>query len=105
KSSQPLTLQRATQIILNRLDRPEQEMVDKLIARFDPLFPAETAEMNWVLCETLAWLQSPTVAEKAIALIAAAPTQEEQMQHARAIRLLTARWTPALREAYFEWSW
>ena len=35
---------------------------EKLIARFDPLFPAESDELNWLLCETLAWLQSPTVA-------------------------------------------
>ncbi|WP_442511560.1 c-type cytochrome [Novipirellula sp. SH528] len=98
-----LTLQRATQIILNRFGQPDQEMVDKLIARLDPQFPAETAEMNWLLCETLASLQSPTVAEKAMALIAAAPTQEEQMQYARSIRLLTAGWTPELHEAYFEW--
>ncbi|TWU25160.1 Cytochrome c [Novipirellula galeiformis] len=103
ESTQPLTLQRATQITLSRMGRPEQELVDKLIARFDPLFPAETAEMNWLLCETLAWLQSPTVAEKAMRLIAEAPTQEEQMQYARSIRLLTAGWTPELHEAYFEW--
>ena len=98
-----LTLQRATQIILNRFGQPDQEMVDKLIARFDPQFPAETAEMNWLLCETLAFLQSPTVAEKAMALIAAVPTQEEQMQYARSIRMLTAGWTPELHEAYFQW--
>ncbi|WP_345688148.1 c-type cytochrome [Novipirellula caenicola] len=98
-----LTLQRAIQITLTRFGRPDQAIVDKLIARLDPQFPAESPEMNWLLCETLAWLQSPTVAEKAMALIAAAPTQEEQMQYARSIRMLTAGWTPELREAYFEW--
>ncbi|EMI21024.1 heme-binding protein [Rhodopirellula maiorica SM1] len=98
-----LTLQRTIQVILNRFGRPDQAMIDKLIDRLDPQFPAETPEMNWFLTETLAWLQSPTVAEKAMALIAAAPTQEEQMQYARSIRMLTAGWTPELREAYFEW--
>ena len=98
-----LTLQRATQIILNRFGRPDETLVSKLITSFDPLFPAETAEANWLLCETLAFLQSPTAAAKAIALIEQAPAQEEQMQYARSIRMLTAGWTPELHTAYFEW--
>lgn len=98
-----LTLQRATQIILNRFGSPDVELTNKLIASFDPLFPADTTEMNWLLCETLAFLQSPTVAAKAMALIEEAPAQEEQMQYARSIRKLTAGWTPELQTAYFEW--
>ncbi|QDV46042.1 Cytochrome c [Stieleria neptunia] len=101
--TQQLTLHRATQIIFNRFGRPDDAMVDRLIAKLDPLFPAATPELNWLLCETLAWLQSPTVAEKAIALIHDAPTQEEQMQYARSIRMLKAGWTPELHTAYFEW--
>ncbi|MCP4785680.1 MAG: c-type cytochrome [Fuerstiella sp.] len=101
--SQQLTLQRATQIILNRFGRPNDATVQKLVDRFSPLFPAESTELNWLLCETLAWLQSPNVAGKAMALIDAAPTQEEQMQYARSIRLVTTGWTPQLRTAYFEW--
>ena len=101
--TQQLTLQRTTQIVLNRFGRPDQDEVDALIAKFDPLFPAESDELNWLLCETLAWLQSPTVADKALALIEDAPAQEEQMQYARSIRMLKAGWTPATRTAYFEW--
>jgi putative heme-binding domain-containing protein len=103
KLTQQLTLLRATQIVLNRFGRPDQPTVDSLIAEFDPLFPAESDELNWLLCETLAWLQSPTAARKAIELIDAAPTQEEQMQYARSIRMLKTGWTPKLRTAYFEW--
>lgn len=101
--TQQLAWVRTTQIILNRFGRPDDAGVQQLIAKFDPLFPSESYELNWLLCETLAWLQSPTVAEKAIALIQAAPTQEEQVQYARSIRMLTAGWTPELRTAYFEW--
>ncbi|EAQ77671.1 c-type cytochrome [Blastopirellula marina] len=101
--TQQLILVRTTQIILNRFGRPDQATIDKLIAQLDPLFPADSAELNWLLCETLAWLQSPTVAEKAMALIQSAPTQEEQMQYARSIRMLTAGWTPDLRTQYIEW--
>ena len=98
-----LTLQRATQIILNRFGRPDDAMVQKLIDTFDPLFPAAAPELNWLLCETLAWLQSPTAAEKAIALISEAPNQEEQMQYARSIRLLKTGWTTESHTSYFEW--
>ena len=100
---QQLTLQRTIQIVLNRFGQPDGEMTGQLIAKIDPLFPAESAELNWILCETLAYLQSPTVAAKAIALIEAAPAQEEQMQYARSIRMLKTGWTPELHTAYFEW--
>lgn len=100
---QMLTLLRTTQVVLNRFGRPGQRTVDTLIAKFDPLFPAKSAETNWLLCETLAWLQAPSVAAKAMALIQSAPTQEEQMQYARSIRMLKAGWTPETREAYFQW--
>jgi len=100
---QKLTLVRTTQIVLNRFGRPSDAMVKRLIDRFDPQFPAKSAAQNWLLCETLAFLQSPTVAKKSMALIKAAPTQEEQMQYARSIRFLKAGWTPELRQDYFEW--
>ena len=91
------------QIVLNRFGRPDDSTVQKLITKVDPLFPSESADINWLLCETLAYLQSPTVAAKAMALIESAPTQEEQVQYARSIRLLKTGWTPALQTQYFEW--
>jgi len=100
---QQLTLVRTTQIALNRFGRPDGAIVKRLIDSLDPLFPAKSADLNWLLCETLAWLQAPNTAEKSMALIAAAPAQEEQMQYARSIRLLKTGWTPELRTAYFEW--
>ena len=101
--SQQLTLQRTTQIVLNRFGRPDDGMVQQLVDCFAPQFPADSFEMNWLLCETLAWLQAPTIAAKAIPLIQSAPTQGEQMQYARSIRMLKAGWTPELRESYFKW--
>ncbi|MFT7632059.1 MAG: putative heme-binding domain-containing protein, partial [Mariniblastus sp.] len=100
---QQLTMQRVTQIILNRFGRPEEAMVQRLIQKIDPLFPAKSSELNWLMVETLAWLESPSVASKAMSLIEEAPTQEEQMQYARSIRFVKSGWTPELRIAYFEW--
>ncbi len=98
-----LTFLRALEITLNRFGRPEAPVVQSLASKLDPMFPAESPELNWLLCETLAYLESPTVAAKAIALIGSAPTQEEQIEYARSIRLLRSGWTPELRTAYFEW--
>ncbi len=98
-----LTYVRTLEITANRFGRPEPAITDALAAKLDPLFPAESAELNWLLCETLAWLESPTVAAKAMALIESSPTQEEQIEYARSIRLLKAGWTPELRNEYFEW--
>lgn len=100
---QKLTLIRTEQIALNRFGRPGQAMIDRLIAQLDPLYPAKSDELNWLLTETLAWLQSPTAAAKGMALIEKAPTQEEQLQYARSLRMLKAGWTAELRTAYFEW--
>lgn len=103
KANDWLTLHRTIQVILNRFGRPDDAMTEKLITFVDSRFPSESAEVNWLMCETLAWLQSPTLAPKAMALIEAAPTQEEQMQYARSIRMLKTGWTNELQMAYFKW--
>jgi len=98
-----LTALRTIEITLNRFDRPESATIEKLITKLDPLFPAAAPEQNWLLCETLVYLQSPTVAAKGMALIAQAPGQEEQIEYARSLRMLKTGWTTATRTAQLEW--
>ncbi|MBA4018419.1 MAG: heme-binding protein [Pirellula sp.] len=100
---QQLTHVRTAEIVLNRFGKPDDAGVAKLLAQLDPQFPAKSFELNWELCETLGFLQSPTVAAKALALMAAASTQEEQIEYARSIRFVKAGWTPELHKQYFEW--
>lgn len=102
-NEQRLTLVRTLQIVLNRYGRPDDAAVKRLVAKFDPVFPAATPELNRLLCETLVFLQSPQVASKAVALLAKAPTQEEQMEYARSLRMLKAGWTTETHTTYFEW--
>ena len=103
-SERQIAFLRTAQIVLHRFGPFPAAETAPLLAQLEPLFPAMTIEENWLLCETLVFLQSPTVAKKALALIAAAPTQEEQIEYARSLRMLeAARWTPATRAAYFEW--
>ena len=57
------------QVVFNRFGRPKPALAMKVTVQLDTHFPASTLEMNQVLCETLVYLQSPTVAKKAIALL------------------------------------
>jgi putative heme-binding domain-containing protein len=100
---QQLTLVRTYQITLNRFGQPNTSLSDQIVNQLDPQFPAPTFQLNWLLCETLAYLQAPSVAGKAMALIQDAATQEEQMEYARSLRFLRKGWTNELHTQYFEW--
>jgi putative heme-binding domain-containing protein len=102
-NEQRITLVRTFEICFNRFGRPDQATTARVIAQLDPQFPAATRELNWLLCETFAYLQSPTVAAKAMELIRRAPTQEEQIEYARSIRFLKTGWTTETRTDYLRW--
>jgi putative heme-binding domain-containing protein len=55
------------------------------------------------LCQVLVYLEAPEVAARTIKLLEAAPTQEEQIDYAKSLRMLKTGWTPELREHYFRW--
>lgn len=100
--SQKLDLLRVYQVVLNRFGPPAAE--DKaLIAKLGTAFPDPNRYVNGMLLEILVYLQDPTVAPKAMKLLKDAPTQEEQIEYARSLRMLKAGWTPDLRKSYFEW--
>ncbi|MBI5799303.1 MAG: c-type cytochrome [Verrucomicrobia bacterium] len=100
---QRLALVRTCSICLVRFGQPDDATRQRLVAKLDPLFPAENFPLNWVLCETLVALQSPNIAAKGIAALKNAPGQEEQMEYARSLRMLKTGWTPALRTDQFNW--
>ncbi len=101
--SQQLDLLRAYAVALNRLGAPDEAGKKALIAKFDALYPAKGRELNAELCNLLVYLEAPSVAGKTLALMAAAPTQEEQIEYARALRVLKTGWTPEQRTEYFTW--
>ncbi len=100
---QRLTLVRTYGIAFVRFGQPDESIAKRIMAQLDPQFPAPSFDLNWLLCETLASLQSPTLARKAVAMIQDAPGQEEQLEYARSIRFLKTGWTTELRTAQFEW--
>jgi putative heme-binding domain-containing protein len=101
--TQRLDMLRVYAILFNRLGWPERADRARLIKRFDPLFPAKGRELNADLCQLLVYLEAPGVAGKALHLMAEAPTQEEQMEYAKTLRVLETGWTLAQRKEYFSW--
>jgi putative heme-binding domain-containing protein len=51
----------------------------------------------------LVYLETPSAATKLMAALRSAPTQEEQLEYARALLALKTGWTMPLREEYFRW--
>jgi putative heme-binding domain-containing protein len=100
---QKLDLLRAYHVLFNRFGQPTASERQAVIAKFDPLFPAAGRYVNAELCQLMVYLEAPSAAAKTMKLLAAAPTQEEQLEYVRALRVLKAGWTPELRKDYFTW--
>ena len=96
-------LLRTFSLAFTRLGRPNDAICRDLIDKFESLFPAETRELNALLANVLVYLETPTAATKIMALFRTAPTQEEQIDYALALRVLKTGWTMDLREEYFRW--
>ncbi|MCA1684671.1 MAG: c-type cytochrome, partial [Planctomycetia bacterium] len=98
-----LDLIRVYQVLFVRFGRPDAETAARLAAGFDPWYPSRSRDMNVELSQLLTYLGAPDAAAKTVSLLKAAPTQEEQIEYARSLRVLRTGWTPELRKAYFLW--
>ena len=103
KKWEKIALLRLTQIVLHRFGDPGSELRGRIVSQLEPQFPADSFDLNWLLCETLVHLQVPSTAAKGMKLIAESASQEPQMQFARSLRMLTTGWTPQLRRQQLEW--
>jgi len=101
--AQRLDLLRVYAIYFVRMGPPDEAVRKQTIATFDSYFPARNRLLNADLCQLLVYLQAPGVAGKALKLLAEAPTQEEQMEYAKSLRMLKSGWTPEQRKEYFSW--
>ena len=101
--AQKLDLARVYEVALHRLGKPDTGERDVLLAKLDARFPTGNRFLDGELLNLLVFLQSPTAAAKGLKLLADAPTQEEQLEYVRALRMLTVGWTPELRAGYFQW--
>lgn len=101
--SQKLDLLRVYGVLFVRMGPPDESARKRIVDRLDPAFPAKNRFLNAELCQFLVYLQVPGTAGKSLKLISEAPTQEEQMDYAKSLRMLKAGWTPEQREQYFKW--
>jgi putative heme-binding domain-containing protein len=100
---QRLDMLRVYAVACNRMDRPSESARQRIIAHLDTHYPAGQRAVNAELCQLLVYLEAPDVASRTMELLAKAPTQEEQLDYVKALRVLKTGWTPALRSQYFSW--
>src|SRR5205823_4980752 len=60
-------------------------------------------ELNIEMVQLLVFLQAPDAAAKTMALLDKSLTQEDQIDYAKALRVLEVGWTPPLRKQFAEW--
>jgi putative heme-binding domain-containing protein len=100
---QQIDLARTYQVALNRLGPATADERKAILTKLSPAFPAGNRYLDGMLLEILVYFQDDTVAPKAVKLLKDAPTQEEQLEYARSLRMLKAGWSPELRKDYFLW--
>jgi putative heme-binding domain-containing protein len=100
---QRLELLRVYSVAFVRMGAPDGATRAMLTSRLEPRFPAPDRRENAELAQMLVYLETPQAAAKLVAAMQNAPTQEEEIDYARALRVLKTGWTPDLREQYFGW--
>ena len=98
-----IELIRVLHVTLYRLGAPDEPTRDAIISAVDRVYPAKDKDLNSLLTELMVYLQAPSAAAKGTALLAAAPTQEEQIDQARHLRFLKAGWTLETRRSFLDW--
>jgi putative heme-binding domain-containing protein len=85
-----------------RMGRPDSGLANDIVQAVEPYCPAKTWPLNHELSQILIYLQAPSAAEKTLALLDSAATQEEQLYYLFQLRTLKAGWTLQERRHYFE---
>ena len=101
--TQRLEMLRVYQVLFNRFGKPDDGERERVIAKLNPHFPARDRLTNADLLQVLVFLDAPDVPARTLKLLASAPTQEEQIEYAKSLRMSQSGWTPELRKQYFSW--
>lgn len=100
---QQLGLLRAYSLVFARLGQPSDSVRSATIEHLNPQYPTLDSDLNAELSRVLAYLEAPGVVRKSLDLLAAAPTQEEQIHYALVLRTVESGWTLSDRKEYFSW--
>ena len=125
-----LALLRAYSLCFLRLNAPSPVEIAAVVARLNPLYPAQDETLNTELCRVLGYLDSPDVVRKTIALMKVTQTKtlayneamlarheygqailktmantpnSQNIQYAYSIRRAQSGWTLEDRKFYFSW--
>jgi putative heme-binding domain-containing protein len=101
--SQNLDYLRACQLTLIRMGMPGMPWKERLGRQLDAHYPSGVRDVDSELCKILAYLETPGVVAKTLALLAKAPSQEEQIDYVFDLRTVKTGWTKEQREQYFNW--
>ncbi len=102
-AAQQIDLARTYQVALNRLGPPTADERTAILAKLSPTFPTKDRALDGMLLEVLVYLQDDSAAVTGVKLLKDAPTQEEQIEYARSLRMLKVGWTMDARKDYFAW--
>ncbi len=100
---QRLELVRVYHALFNRFGMPTDDERTAWLAKYEPSFPTGNRLVDGELLQVFVYLQGEKAATKGVKLLQEGATQEEQLEYARALRMLKAGWTPESRKGYFEW--
>jgi len=101
--AQKIDYLRAYQLVFIREKTPDPDLKKLVGKRLDAWYPAKSREVNAELCKLITYLEVPGGVTKTLALIAKAPTQEEQIEYALALRSVKTGWTMKEHEEYLNW--
>lgn len=94
---------RAYQLVFSRTGPPTDEWKARVGKRLDAYYPVPVREVNAELSRLIAYLEVPGGVAKTLALLAKAPTQEEQIDYVMSLRIVKSGWTVKQREEYLDW--
>jgi putative heme-binding domain-containing protein len=101
--TQTLNKLRVIEVSIARQGAPVGEIANLVTSEVDPLYPAKSEFVNRELCQILLAVNAPNAVAKTVALLKSAPTQEEQVTYAIALRNIKVGWTPETHRAYLTW--
>ncbi len=101
--SQQLDYLRAYQLVFSRGGPPDATWKQRVGKRLDAWYPSSVREVNAELSRLIAYLEVPGGVGKTLALLAKAPTQEEQIDYVLSLRVVKTGWTLQQREEYLDW--
>jgi putative heme-binding domain-containing protein len=101
KEDKQLEKLRVTGLSFARHGRPSAEVVKLAVEELSARFPSGSYNLNQEIVQLLVFLEAPGVAGKALTLLDAAPTQEQQFAYLFHLRTLATGWSPEQRTRYF----